>query len=85
MYSRTAYHMHAVVMLANGISFSDADHVFTTRSVPRTSGVQIATDGQTPQPGVELFDTVIPHLPSSLLPICKERSSGISIVVIVRE
>ncbi len=67
MYARTTYHMHAAVTLANAISFSDADHVFTTGGAPGTSAVQVtSTGGETPQAGVELFDTVIPHTPAQL-------------------
>ncbi|MGA7767116.1 MAG: aryl-sulfate sulfotransferase [Candidatus Sulfotelmatobacter sp.] len=67
MYATTTYHMHAAVTLANGVSFSDADQVFTTGTAPGTSGVQVtSTGGDTPQSGVELFDTVIPHTPAQL-------------------
>lgn len=67
MYASKTYHMHAQVALANGVSLSDTDHVFTTGSAPGTAAVQITTtNGETPQPGVELFDTVIPHTAAQL-------------------
>ncbi len=62
MYARTQYQMHAVVQLASGASFSDTDHSFISGGAPDTSGVLVTTPGpDVPQPGIELFDTVIPH------------------------
>lgn len=67
MYAKTQYRMHAVVQLQNGASFSDTDHTFNTGGAPGTSGVVVTTPaGGTPQPGVELFDTVIPHTAAQL-------------------
>ena len=65
MYGNTAYHMHAVVQLANGTTYSDGDHLFTTGTPFRASLVQVTTSGS-PQPGIELFDTVIPPNPAQL-------------------
>lgn len=65
MYGNTAYHMHALVELANGATLSDIDHVFTTGTPFRASLVQVTTSGS-PQPGIELFDTVIPPNPAQL-------------------
>lgn len=67
MVARTLYHMHALVTLDNGASFADADQTFTTGGAPDTSPVQISTpSGSTPEPGVELYDTVIPHTEAQL-------------------
>jgi arylsulfate sulfotransferase len=67
MLSQRVYHMHAIVKLANGGSFEDSDHAFTTGNAPGTSAVQISQNGnQSPQPGVELFDTVLPHTAAQL-------------------
>jgi len=67
MLAQTVYHMHAIVKLANGSTFEDNDHVFMTGSAPRTSAVQISqTASELPEPGVELFDTVLPHTSAQL-------------------
>ncbi len=59
MRGSSTYHMQALVTLANGVTFQDIDHTFTTGTAPPTAPVQITTpSGQTPQPGVELFDTI---------------------------
>ncbi len=59
MRASTTYHMQAVVTLANGTTFTDSDHTFTTGALPLTAPVQITTpNGQTPQAGIELYDTV---------------------------
>lgn len=67
MLAHSAYQMHAFVTLNNGSSFTDADHTFNTGNAPATSPVQISTPSEgTPEPGVELFDTVIPHTEAQL-------------------
>lgn len=59
MRGASTYHMQALVTLANGVTFKDIDHAFTTGAAPPTVPVQVSTpSGQTPQPGIELFDTV---------------------------
>lgn len=59
MRGSSPYHLQAQIKLANGVTFSDIDHTFTTGAAPPTVPVQVSTpSGQTPQPGVELFDTV---------------------------
>ena len=59
MRASTIYHMRALITLANGVTLDDSDHPFTTGVAPPTSPVQITLpSGQTPQPGVELFNTV---------------------------
>jgi arylsulfate sulfotransferase len=67
MLAETSYRMRALVTLNNGAAFTDTDHIFTTGNAPTTSAVQISTpSGSAPEPGVELFDTVIPHLEAEL-------------------
>jgi arylsulfate sulfotransferase len=67
MQAHTTYHMHAIVTLKNGVSFSDSDRTFTTGTAPKTATVQVTAAGNpSPQPGVELFETVIPHTSAQL-------------------
>jgi arylsulfate sulfotransferase len=61
MKANTTYHMRARVDYDNGTSQEDVDHVFTTGSLPAgliPSYTVTATSGLTPQPGVELVDTI---------------------------
>jgi hypothetical protein len=59
MRGSSTYHMQAIVTLANGLTFTDSDHTFTTGAARPTVPVQVSTpSGMTPQPGVELIDTV---------------------------
>ncbi|MHB8302929.1 MAG: aryl-sulfate sulfotransferase [Acidobacteriaceae bacterium] len=59
MRASTTYHMQALVTLADGTTFKDSDHTFTTGAAPQTPPVQITTpNGQTPQPGIELYDAM---------------------------
>lgn len=59
MRGSSTYEMRAFITLANGVTFQDINHTFTTGTAPPTVPVQITTPtGQTPQPGIELFDTV---------------------------
>jgi hypothetical protein len=58
MRADTAYHMQAVLDLANGSKVLDADHVFTTGSLPagRIPDITVQVTGTgTPSPGVELL------------------------------
>ncbi|MDE3201121.1 MAG: aryl-sulfate sulfotransferase [Acidobacteriota bacterium] len=62
MRAQTRYHMRAVVDLDNGASYNDVDQSFTTGSPPGTAPVTITSPtGQIPQPGIEMFDTALPH------------------------
>ncbi|HVC90013.1 MAG TPA: aryl-sulfate sulfotransferase [Acidobacteriaceae bacterium] len=60
MRGSSTYHMQALITLANGVTFQDTDHTFATGAAPPTVPVTITTppSGQTPQPGVELFDSI---------------------------
>jgi len=61
MMGKTLYHMRAQVVLDNGATYTDADHTCTTGTPPPTPPVQItAPGGATPQPGIEIWNTVIP-------------------------
>ena len=65
MLAGTQYHMHAAVKLDNGVAFQDVDHTFTTGTPPETAAVAaITSNGQEPQNGIELFDTLIPSKPA---------------------
>ena len=60
MRGMTTYHMQALVSLASGVTYSDADRVFTTGAPLPTAPVAITTpNGSAPQPGVQLFDSVL--------------------------
>ncbi len=60
MRGTTTYHLQALVALASGVTYSDADHVFTTGApLPTVPVVVTAPDGSAPQPGIELFDSVL--------------------------
>lgn len=61
MLGTTLYHMRGQVTLSNGATFIDADQTCTTGTPPATSPVKISTpSGGTPQPGIELWNTLIP-------------------------
>jgi hypothetical protein len=68
MKANTTYHMRARVDYDNGTSRLDVDHVFTTGNLPKgliPSYTVTATSGLTPQPGVELVDTLGSATPST--------------------
>lgn len=62
MRAATLYHMRCRISFDDGASYIDSDHTFTTGQAPETAKVQ-ATAGAngTPQPGIEIFDTLRPH------------------------
>ena len=61
MLAQTPYHMRARVSLTDGAALLDTDHTFTTGTPPTSALVTATTtSGQLPQPGIELFDTLIP-------------------------
>lgn len=65
MQAQTLYHMRARVALGDGADFTDSDQTFTAGTPPLTATVAAAAEnGQTPQPGIELFDTLIPYEPA---------------------
>ena len=68
MKANTTYHMRARADYDNGTSRLDVDHVFTTGSLPKgliPSYTVTATSGLTPQPGVELVNTLGRATPST--------------------
>jgi arylsulfate sulfotransferase len=67
MLGQTGYHMRAQVSLDDGATWTDADHTFTTGTPPPTSAVTASTvGGQAPQPGIEMWDTLIPDEPAQV-------------------
>lgn len=64
MLAKTLYHMQAQVALDDGASLADIDHTFTTGTPPATSPVSVSSSG-TPQPGIELWDTILPDEPAA--------------------
>ncbi len=61
MLGQTLYHMRGQIVLNDGATFTDADQTCKTGTPPVTSPVQISTpSGATPQPGIELWNTVLP-------------------------
>ncbi len=61
MLANSSYHMQAQVTLDNGASFTDDDQTFSTGTPPGTATVAVtAVNGQQPQAGIELFDTLRP-------------------------
>ncbi len=65
MLAKTRYYMHAEVKLANGVTFQDVEHAFTTGTPPDTAALEVSTaNGLQPQPGIELFDTLVPYKPA---------------------
>ena len=59
MLANTPYHMQATVKFNSGLTFTDADHVFTTAAPPADRIAKLTTTttpGMTPQSGVELLD-----------------------------
>ena len=59
MLGNTTYHMRGVVVLQDGAVFHDADQTCTTGTPPLTPAIKITTNG-TPQPGIEMWNTVNP-------------------------
>ncbi len=61
MLGQTLYHMRAQVTLNNGATYNDADHTCMTGTPPPTSPIDIAaTNGASPQPGIEMWNTILP-------------------------
>jgi hypothetical protein len=66
MLGQTLYHMRAQIALNNGAAHDDTDHTrfndgspLKTGTPPATSAVSVSSSG-TPQPGIEMWNTVIP-------------------------
>ncbi|HEV2324468.1 MAG TPA: aryl-sulfate sulfotransferase [Terracidiphilus sp.] len=61
MLGQTKYHIQGRITLDDGATFTDADQTCQTGTPPTTAPVQISTpSGATPQPGIELWNTVLP-------------------------
>jgi arylsulfate sulfotransferase len=65
MLAKTLYHMQAHVALNDSATLTDTDHTFTTGQPPATSPVQVTANG-TPQPGIEMWDTLLPNEPAQV-------------------
>ena len=63
MLAKTTYHMRGQVTLDDGASFNDADQVCTTGALPfpGPSPVAVTNLGRAPQPGIEMWNTVLPQ------------------------
>ena len=62
MRGNMAYHMRAQIVFSDGAIFTDTDHTFNTGQPPQSAVVTATTTaGDTPQPGIEMFDTLRPH------------------------
>jgi hypothetical protein len=69
MLGNTEYHMRAVAQTANFAPANDLDHTFTTQAIPANQVPSLTVTtiaGMTPQPGIEMLDS-IPGNPSSPL------------------
>ncbi len=72
MLAQTTYHMRAQIVLDDGATLTSIDHdqfasglPLTTGTPPVTSPVTITNSG-TPQPGIELWNTIIPATQTQL-------------------
>jgi arylsulfate sulfotransferase len=63
MLGQTKYHMQGQIVLDDGATLADNDDTFTTGTPPVTSLVNVTTS-TTPQPGIEMWDTLIPPEPA---------------------
>lgn len=59
MLAEMQYHMRARVLLDNGATYTDADVVCMTGTPPNTAPVEVTNNG-IPQPGIEMFNTILP-------------------------
>lgn len=70
MLPNTTYHMQASIILNDGATAVDEDHTFTTGALP--PGIPatlptVTTPGTTPQPGIELINTLVGVIPTTAL------------------
>jgi arylsulfate sulfotransferase len=59
MLGNTTYHMRGHIVLQDGAVFNDADQTCTTGTPPATPAISVTAAG-TPQPGIEMWNTVTP-------------------------
>lgn len=55
----TTYHLRGQITLNNGATYTGPDMTCTTGVPPPTTPVQVTTNG-TPQPGIEVWNTILP-------------------------
>lgn len=61
MLGNSTYHMRARVVLDDGATYNDTDHICLTATPPATSAVSVTrAGGATPQPGIEMWNTILP-------------------------
>ncbi|HTV83173.1 MAG TPA: aryl-sulfate sulfotransferase [Acidobacteriaceae bacterium] len=66
MLAQTLYHMRGQVVLNDGATFTDVDHDTFASGLPLTTGTPpltspvTTTESGTPQPGIELWNTILP-------------------------
>jgi arylsulfate sulfotransferase len=61
MKASTVYHMRASLLMPDGTTLTDADHTFTTGTLPKAQLPIVSVEtpnGLTPQPGVQLMDII---------------------------
>lgn len=62
MFANSTYHMAAKVQFSNGMTATDVDHSFTTGAIPASAALPpisaTTMPGMTPQPGLELVNTL---------------------------
>ena len=61
MLGNSLYHMRGHVEFNNGATFTDADQTCTTGTPPTTTPVHVSAINGTPQPGIEMWNTVLPY------------------------
>jgi len=59
MLGNTTYHIRGQAVLQDGAVFNDADQTCTTGTPPLTPAINVTANG-TPQPGIEMWNTVNP-------------------------
>jgi arylsulfate sulfotransferase len=62
MLANSKYHLRGQITLDNGATFTDSDQTCNTGEAPPTAPVKVTMpNGGTPQPGIEMWNTLIPQ------------------------
>jgi arylsulfate sulfotransferase len=80
MLPSTTYHMQAIVNLAGGTQYQDADQAFTTGSLPAGLQPNISTQltgNGTPSPGVELLSLTSSATPTTLCAVATDLAGNV--------
>ncbi len=68
MVGQTVYHMRGQIVLDDGATFTDADQTCETGTTPVSAPIQVTASGSgNPQPGIELWNTMVPPTDTQLL------------------